>query len=270
MAGFRSLRQRMAGPPDPAEVLPLQVLPYMRQPLYDWLAEVCDSYVLKRAWEVLCQMLHIDYAGSYPLRAATDAANKDPDLLLDLIDARLKLGRTYNYNDTLRRVLFLAGSGWRLNEAGDGLERVVDQSVRDVAQEAISRAEASASQHLRNAWTETHSRERNPTHAHAEMIRAVESAARPVVTPNDPRATLGTLIGQLDNQGSLYTTAGASPANDGVAGTVAMMRLLWQQQTDRHGANPTVPATQERVEFLLPIAAALVHAFSTGTVRRRS
>lgn len=270
MAGFRSLRQRTAGPPETAEVLPLQVLLYMRQPLYDWLAEVCDTYVLEGAWPVLCQMLHIDYAGRYPMQAATDAANKEPDLLLDLIDARLKLGHTYNYDDTLQRVLFLAGSGWRLNEARDGLERVVDQSVREVAQEAISKAEVSAAQHLRNAWTVTHSRERNATHAHAEMIRAVESAARPVVTPNDPRATLGTLIGQLDAQGLLYMTTGASPANDGVAGTVAMMRLLWPQQTDRHGANPTVPATQERVEFLLPIAAALVHAFATGAVRRKS
>lgn len=100
------------------------------------------------------------------------------------------------------------------------------------------------------------------------MIRAVESAAIPVVTPNDLKATLGTIIGQLDKQGALYTTDGASAANDGVSGIVAMMRMLWEQQTDRHGANPTIPATQDRVEFLLPIAAALVHAFSTGAVRR--
>ncbi len=137
-----------------------------------------------------------------------------------------------------------------------------------VAHAAIRDAEESAARHLRNAWNQTYGRERNPTHAHAEMIRATESAARPVITPNDTRATLGTLIGQLDGQGSLYTTTGASPANNGVPGIVAMMRVLWQQQTDRHGANPTVPATQGRVEFLLPIASALVHVFSTGAIRR--
>src|SRR5690242_9027153 len=102
------------------------------------------------------------------------------------------------------------------------------------------------------------------------MIRAVESAAVPVVTPKDKKATLGTIIGQMKNQGALYTTGGTSSANDGVSAVVGMMTMLWEQQTDRHGANPTIPATQERVEMLLPVAAALVHMFSTGAVRRRT
>jgi len=101
------------------------------------------------------------------------------------------------------------------------------------------------------------------------MVRAVESAARPVVTPNDLKATLGTLLGQLKAQGHLYVTTGRSDANGGVGAVIAMMEMLWQQQTDRHGANPTVPATQERTEFLVPIAAALVHAFTSGAVRRK-
>ena len=268
MVGFRSLRQRIAGPPDPDEILPLNVPPHMRQPLFDWLSEACSEYVIEGVWPVLCQMLHIDYTGNHPTRAAVDAANKDSDLLLDLIDARLKLGRTYNLNEGLIRILFLGGSGWQLNDERDGLEQVVDETVRQTAHDAIDKAEASAAEHLRKAWSATHSRSHNPTLAHAEMVRAVESAARPVLTPNDPRATLGTLIGQLSGQAALYTTSGASTANNGTAAVVTMMQVLWQTQTDRHGANPTIPATQERVEFLMPIAAAVVHAFSTGAVRR--
>jgi hypothetical protein len=258
----------MAGGPDPNEVLPKGVQPHMRQPMLGWLEESCADYLTQGYWELMAQMLQIDYTGTRPQQAIIGALNKDNDLLLDLVDARLQLGEAWRHHDNLDRILFLAGSGWRLNEDKDGLEEVVDDSVRQATMAAIKEAEESASQHLKNAWSETHGRDRNPTHAHAEMIRAVESAARPVVTPKDLKATLGTIYRQMETQGSLYTTAGASDANDGVAGIVAMMKTLWEQQTDRHGANPTVPATQERVEFLLPVAAALVHAFSTGAVRR--
>lgn len=268
MAGFRTLRQRTSSAPDLVELLPVGILPYMRQPLIDWVAESCPAYGLDGAWMMLAQMLKIDYTNLAPYEAIIAALNQDNDLLLDLVDARLALSPGHRDNSRLRNVLWLAGSGWALNEAANSLEQVVDETVRKAAQEAIDQAEASAAQHLKLAWVATYSRVRNPTLAHAEMIRAVESAARPVLTPNNLLATLGTLIGQLDSQAPLYTTAGASAANNGVATVLSMMRMLWQQQTDRHGANPTIPATQERVEFLLPIAAAVVHAFSTGAVQR--
>jgi hypothetical protein len=268
MAGFRTLRERMGGPPDPNEVLPLNILPYMRQPLMSWVEDSCPQYGLNEAWTLLAQMLKIDYTNRQPYSAIVAALNQDNDLLLDLVDARLKLTSAHRDNNRLRTILTIAGSGWTVNAAGDALEQVVDETVRQAAQEAVDKAEASAGQHLKLAWAATHSRDRNPTLAHAEMIRAVESAARPVLTPKDLKATLGTLIGQLHGQASLYTTAGASKGNDGVAALVSMMQMLWQQQTDRHGANPTIPASQERVEFLLPVAAAVVHAFSTGAVRR--
>jgi len=273
VAGFRSLRERLGGAPNPDEVLPLHVPPHMRQPTMHWLEGVCDrpyASMQSGRWALLCQMLKIDYTAKYPYDAIVEAVNQDNDVLLDLLDARLKLRGMFSeqLNDLGRRLL-LAGSGWRINDTSDGLEQVVDDTVRATTLAALREGEQSASQHLANAWSETFGRDKNRTQAHAEMIRAVESAAVPIVTPNDRKATLGTVIGQLEAQGSLYSTAGASPANDGVAAVVSMMKLLWQQQqTDRHGANPTIPATQERVEFLLPVAAALVHAFSTGAVRR--
>jgi hypothetical protein len=242
----------------------------MRQPLMGWLADVAQtSYGDHGLWPTLCQMLKIDYTSRQPDRAIIEAANTDNDLLLDIVDARLAIGVNWNTRQPLERALFLAGSGWRVNEPGDGLEQVVDATVRLAVMEAIQKAASSPSQHLSNAWSATFGRDKNPTQAHAEMVRAVESAAIPVLTPNDRKATLGTLIGQLESQATLYTTASASAGNDGIQAVVAMMRMLWQQQTDRHGADPTVQATQERVEMLLPVAAALVHTFATSGVRRR-
>ncbi len=269
MAGFRSLRQRMAGGPDPNEVLSLHVEPHLNQPLLNWLAETCDNYWSSERWDVLAQALKIDYTGRPSRNAIMVAINADNDLILDLLDFRLKLGTGWEHQASLADILFLGGSGYRLTDGKDGLEKIVDETVRAAALAAMDAAEPSAAEHLREAWSATLGRNSNPTQAHAEMVRAVESASRPVVTPNNGEATLGTIIGQMTSQAALYSTHGASEKNDGIGAVVAMMRMVWQQQTDRHGANPTIPATQRRVEFLLPVTAALVHAFSTGAVFRK-
>ncbi len=260
----------MAGGPDPNEVLSLRVEPHLNQPLWTWLAKACDDdYASPERWDVLAQALQIDYTGRLSRNAIALAVDADIDLILDLVDFRLKLGTGWEHQASLTDILFLGGSGYRLTDGKDGLEQVIDGTVRTAALAAMDAAEPSAAEHLREAWAATYSRNRNPTQAHAEMVKAVESASRPVVTPNDVKATLGTIIGQMTSQAALYSTVGASSTDDGIAAVVAMMQVVWRQQTDRHGANPTTPATHGRVEFLLPVTAALVHAFSTGAVVRK-
>jgi hypothetical protein len=47
---------------------------------------------------------------------------------------------------------------------------------------------------------------------------------------------------------------------------VAMLRLLWQGQTDRHGGStPTIPVTAEAAVHL---AVTLVQRFQSGAIRR--
>jgi hypothetical protein len=266
MAGFRPLRQRLADP-DAEEVLSLTVPSYMIVPIIKWMDQVTGSAA---TWDHLALLLRLTSRGD-GRTAVHQAVAQDRDLLLDLVDARLSLGTLGYSTGSLRKVqdvLTAGGSGWRVTDELSGLQQVVDPTLSAVVKDATSTAE-SASEHLARAWAETYSKTPNPTLAHAEMIKAVECAAARVLTPKDPRATLGTLIGQISNQGHLYATAGSAPANDGVEVVHQMMRVLWEQQTDRHGATtPTVPATQQRVEFLVPIAAALVHAFEGGRITR--
>jgi len=261
----------MAGGPDPNEVLPLRVEPHLKQPLWTWLEETCNDgyHGSPGQWDLLAQALRIDYTGKLSHDAILRAVEADTDLLLDLVDFRLALGTEWTESTSLTNILFLCGSGYRLTDETRGLEQVIDDTVRAAAIAVMDAAEPSAAEHLREAWAATLSRNRNPTQAHAEMVKAVESASRPVVTPNNDKATLGTIIGQMKSQPALYSTVGASSADDGIAAIVAMMQVIWRQQTDRHGANPTTPATQGRVEFLLPVTAALVNAFSTGAVFRK-
>lgn len=50
---------------------------------------------------------------------------------------------------------------------------------------------------------------------------------------------------------------------------VAMLRLLWQGQTDRHGGStPTIPVTAEAAEAAVHLAVTLVQWFQSGAIRR--
>ena len=73
--------------------------------------------------------------------------------------------------------------------------------------------------------------------SYREAVRAVEAAAKPVVLPQNDRATLGTMIAALRDKPDKWETR---------IGTIddvrRQMELLWTNQLDRHGTDDeTVP-----------------------------
>jgi hypothetical protein len=194
---------------------------------------------------------------------------------LDVIDAMLYEGGEnpgprpgVDFSAMLERILQLGGSAWRVSSDGDGLERRLETSVRDALDKSIEvGADTSAGQHLSNAFAAAYGREPDSSKAYAESIKAVEAAASPVITPNDLKATLGTIIGEMRTHLATYEFA-ISPGSPDTA--LAIMTTLWNGHTDRHGGNlPTVPITSEAGEAAVHLAAALVHWFASGAVRRR-
>ena len=110
---------------------------------------------------------------------------------------------------------------------------------------------------------------RNPEYSpgYAEAIKAVEESRRrrQVVTPNDLKAQVGKIAGELQAQTSSYNFAIARAPIDTV---ISMMRSLEAGQTDRHGGVvPTIPVTQESTEAAVHLAVVLVYWFSTGVMR---
>jgi hypothetical protein len=104
--------------------------------------------------------------------------------------------------------------------------------------------------------------------AYSLAIKAVESAAHAVIEPNNKKATLGTMLGILRSKPNLFEIA--IPGKDGIATVTAMMTLLWEGQTSRHGRRePAVEESFESAEMAAHIASVLVLWFSTGMVRRR-
>ncbi|MDH3039028.1 hypothetical protein [Streptomyces sp. TRM75561] len=204
-----------------------------------------------------------------PLAQATGAQ------LLDVVDEVLQSWTAGELGaKVLTDILDDAGSAYRVNEAKDGLEERVTPAVRDAVHQTIADAAAgpasgSAADHLAAAWQAAYGRGPDPVRAYSEAIKAVECAAHAVIEPNNAKATLGTMLGEIRNARHKFTATLPSQGGDPIAPAEAMMRALWEGQTSRHGAQTaTVPETLEAARAGVHLAAVLVQWFVSGAVAR--
>jgi hypothetical protein len=166
-------------------------------------------------------------------------------------------------------------SAYRVNDAGDGLTTRVPKASMDAFKAAVSAAGqaanvGSAADLLRSAWTCAYDLHPDPPKAYRQAIAAVEAAGAGIIGPNNTKATLGTMIGQLRNAPQRYRLVIPGPDGTGdVDPLTAMLELIWQGQTSRHGAqSATRHETLDEARMAVHLAVMLVQWFTTGAVQR--
>ena len=202
-------------------------------------------------------------------RESTTAQNE-----LRLADFLLADGIPAAAIESLEEILREAGSAWSVGIRHDrtGLVRRVPKGVQTTSEEVMKSA-GHAGARLAEAWTAAFGIDPDPSRAYSLAIKAVEDAAKPVIAPKDAVSTLGKMIGQMKadkDWGLPFQRQDANAPTPDVL--LSMMRMLWAGQVDRHGDNPgaVVEITQAAAEAAVVFAVPLVHAFSSGEVRRRS
>lgn len=121
-----------------------------------------------------------------------------------------------------------------------------------------------AREHLRRAWSKAFGRKPDPNGACLEAVAAIEVAARPIVSPNSPRATLGTLIRDMQAKPSKWTTD--SEADDDIGKVIAMMGMIWTGHF-RHGDDSKpIDVSNVGAQMIVQLAALLVHWFTSGRI----
>jgi hypothetical protein len=124
---------------------------------------------------------------------------------------------------------------------------------------------------LSAAWVAAYGRHAIASRAYSEAIKAVEAASIPVVLPGQKMVTLGKVIRELRDHPDRFQLVinakeGSGPAD--ISAVHAMLSLLWEGQTDRHGApTPTVPVTPEAAAAAVHLAVTLVQWFQSGAVQ---
>jgi hypothetical protein len=256
------------------------VPPHLQRPLQEWVNEQFDRYhdLEPELADIVC--LRLRYAVDRRTSGMAYLSKTVNMALLDVVDAVLALRTELNHvgdrGGALEFLLSEAGSAYTVAGDGTGLELRVDPTVAASIQAAIDEASAepsagSASGHLEVAWRAAYGLHPDSVRAYSEAIKAVECAAHAVIEPNNGRATLGSMLGEIRGgaRAKFATAIATKPTGDPMAVVEAMMRALWDGQTSRHGKQtPTQPEPLEAARASVHLAATLVQWFVSGAVTR--
>lgn len=174
--------------------------------------------------------------------------------------------------DELESLLARSKSAWTVGERSGhaGLTRRVPLGVQ-MGSDAVMARSGSAGVRLARAWEELYGLHPNPSEAYRLAILAVEDAAVPVVSPRNAKATLGTVLKQLEDQRD-WTLPMARQHPDAGSGAVlvSMLRMLWHGQHDRHGGQPSAPGdvSQAEAQVAVLLGVTLVDWFSAELATR--
>jgi hypothetical protein len=254
---------------------------HLRESLADWV----EGFITApdppgRPWPNVGQLklLERELALSYPFnwsekrgfRAVEDCLGRfhtDDDFALRVLDLLLRRVAVRADAETLRSILDGPGSRWEVKLARyDDDENHLTLRLAGPSSQALSLLAAGpAHDHLVDAWTAATEVEGDPSKAYREAVRAVEAAAKPVVTPNDRLATLGKIIGVLRDEPDGWVV---TLRDDSVEDLIRRASVLWRSQHDRHGTDePTQPMTREEAIEGCYLATALVGSFANGGIR---
>jgi hypothetical protein len=269
---FLPFEERLTGNPQESVVLHTGMPEHLIAPLHSWLQHALnrDTGEMKNLAQEVALRLQIP--GDY--YQAVRFAKREQ--LLRVVDAVLHCSYMHGHpRDTkvLDRILELGGSAYKVNSGRSGLVRRVDHTVDAAAKQAFDSGPLLAGDFLRGAWQHVYGMTPDPNTAYREAVRAIEQAFVPVVSPNNTRASLGTVVRDLRNQLAkwelLLVDTNDQPGS--IKPVVDLLDQLWQGQRSRHGGGANSrDQTQAEAEAAVHLAALAVHWISTETLRRKT
>jgi hypothetical protein len=190
--------------------------------------------------------------------------------LLRVVDAALAAEWYGTQTEKLDEALKLCRSKWetgtRMGKAG--LVAREPEGVQDMVESTIT-SSGTAGQILARAWSKVHAFTPDFSGAYADAVRAVETAAQPLVEPTNAEATLGSMASVMRNQADWRLPLREHQYSPTAEMLVHMMRSLYRGHVDRHGKDDYRDVSQEEARAGVALAATLVSWFASGAVQRR-
>ena len=268
------------GDPDPRFDGPSEGLPpWLKGPVLEWVKAAFHpgGYVNDGALRALQLDFRLERplgaGGIYPHNDLLSRMDADDAFALDVLDWMVHNHKYFSeghqseeWVEELGLLLNQGGSAWEvttLDYMSHQLTRRAVGPVVEVLEQTATEA-ARAHKHLSDAWSKLMGRGPDPSGAYREAVRAVEAVAKPVILPNNDRATLGQMIAAMREKPEKWAVT---------IGTVddvrAQMETVWTGQLDRHGTDDeTVPLNVSPAEADAAFSACLnlVRLFVGGHV----
>ncbi len=168
--------------------------------------------------------------------------------------------------DTLRQYLSLANSTWTVSPDNSCLTRRVEPAAEVAAAEAMRPTDV-ASEELAEAWRKTYSREPDASDAWDHSIKAVEHIYKPIVSPKNVKATLGTIIRDIENSTHLFQFVLKKPDGTELDQFLSTLKMLWPNP-DRHGSGQTAPVSLVEAQAAVHLAVTVVQWGRTNSLTK--
>ena len=186
-----------------------------------------------------------------------------PDELVNLVDILLRFAtRSDQEVSDVDDVLNDGGSAWMVARDRGGLVERVDEAELAQARMAMSAGDRTSEQ-LSSAWDAAWRIKPSAKEAYSGAIEALESMLEPIVTPDDPKPTLGKMIVALGDKSEKWDTRFRGVET--VEALTAMLNEVWVTQA-RHGAG--LPNTLDEARDAVSIAVTVVALCRRGFLER--
>lgn len=247
---------------------------WLKRPMWSFLASTVSVYgpMGRQISPVFIDMLAGLTGHSLPQDSQdlVSVLSGNDELLLDAVDYAMAWTREepiWKHVQDLNTHLDNARSIYTIGRDDSGRYEIQYRQppeLTQIVEEATSRRDRSA-RHLQEAWSNAFKRDANLNAAGAAAVKAVEVAAKPVIIPDNNKATLGQIISAMRDKAEKWETD--SEADGGIEAITDMMDQIWKGH-HRHG-DETKPfeASAAGTQMIVHLAVLLVHWFNEGKIR---
>jgi hypothetical protein len=222
----------------------IRVMARLRIPLAPWAG-------LNPLWSAITEW----YEGPSQLR-------DDGERLLDVIHVVIQATPGMTGYRLLDQILSDGGSAYAATERG--IEDRVDPTAKEAFEGAIQSRDHASSE-LAEAWSKAYGRNPDASDAWDHSIKAVEAVLRPIVCPNNAKATFSNVIGDIRAQHWKLKLRGHA-RHYSVRPLLEMLEVMWPDP-NRHGSgSPERPATIEEARGVVQLAVTVVQWGREGLI----
>ena len=196
----------------------------------------------------------------------------DESLALDVIDWLLDHG--CGHAQSLEHILKSAGHVLRVSSDGSRLVERIDPTLWD-EYEQVTRLDDQASQYMQEAWALAFGRNPNVDDAWSKSIKAIETLLKPIVSPKNNKATIGSMTSALRQSPDkwecklpdrFYNVNGEINSKRGIEVFIDALATIGYQP-DRHGSDQPQDVDEATARSVLFLATTVVGWLRDGTPR---
>ena len=196
----------------------------------------------------------------------------DESLALDVIDWLLDHG--CGHAQSLEHILKSAGHVLRVSPDGSRLVERIEPTLWD-EYEQVTRLDDQASQYMQEAWALAFGRNPNVGDAWSKAIKAIETLLKPIVSPKNNKATIGSMTSELRQAPDKwecklpdreYKANGETNVKPGIEVIIDALATIGYQP-DRHGSDQPQDVDEATARSVLFLATTVVGWLRDGILR---